>query len=175
MQKILLNVSHLPQRANSDCLPICGMMALAYLGQNVSYTRITKILATRSFGTPSDNIQRLSQLGVKVILTKLLPTEIRDYLQEGSPVIAFVSIADLPYWHVDTDHAIVVIGMDEEVVYINDPYFSLAPQEVPHALFELSQLKFNYKCAVIKKPPPKFSDKLLQLIIKGWKPNMTKD
>lgn len=170
MQKILLDVLHSPQRANSDCLPICATMVLSYWGRNTSYNRLIKILGTRSFGTPSDNIQRLSQLGLNVTLTKLLPTEIYDCLREGSPVIAFVSTADLPYWHVDTDHAVVVIGMDEDVVYINDPYFSLAPQEVPHPLFELSQLKFNYKCAVVKKPPQKLSDKLFQLIKKGWKP-----
>ena len=169
MQKILLDVSHSLQRANSDCLPICAMMVLKYWGKEISYTRLTKILGTRSFGTPSDNMQRLNQLGVEVTLTKLLPTEIHDYLQQKTPVIAFVSTADLPYWHVDTDHAVVVIGMDKDLVYINDPYFSLAPQEVSHASFELSLLKFNYKCAVIEKATQKLSEKLFQLIKKRWK------
>lgn len=170
MQKILLDVSHLTQHAESDCLPICAMMVLNYLDLNTSYTRLSKLLGTRSFGTPSDNIQRLSQLGVNVILTELLPTQIHDYLQEGCPVIAFVSTADFPHWDVDTDHTVVIIGMDEEVVYINDPYFSVAPQEVLHPLFELSQLKFNYKCAVLKKTERKLSSKLFQLIRKVWSP-----
>ena len=173
MQKILLDVSHLKQSAESDCLPICAMMVLASLEVNTSYTRLTKLLGTRLFGTPSDNIQRLSQLGVNVTLTKLLPTEIYHYLREGSPVIAFVSTADFPHWDVDTDHTVVVIGMDEEMVYINDPYFSVAPQEVLHALFELSQLKFNYKCAVLKNTERKLSQKFFQLVRKVWSPRST--
>lgn len=151
MPKTWLAVSHLRQRAESDCLPICAQMVLTYLGRNESYERLTQLLGTRWFGTPARNMLRLEQIGLRVILTELSMAEIETRLQEDHPVIAFVNTADLPYWKVSTDHAVVVVGMDQESVYLNDPYFERVPQIVSRTAFELSSLRFNNQCVVIEK------------------------
>jgi ABC-type bacteriocin/lantibiotic exporter with double-glycine peptidase domain len=127
-------------------------MVLDYLGRKESYQRIVEILNTRSYGTPAENTLRLTQLGIQVTLRELTLTEIEQHLRQNSPVIAFVNTADLPYWKIDTDHAVVVLGIDEESVYLDDPYFDQAPQQISRSSFELSMIRFDYRCAVLALP-----------------------
>lgn len=150
MPKTLLSVSHLQQRTEADCLPVCVEMVLAHLGRPVPYARLVELLDTRWFGTPAGNIERLEPLGIAVKVTDLFLSDIQHYLDEGLPVIAFVSTSDLPYWSEDTDHAVVVVGLDDETVYVNDPYFPQSPQRVPRPAFELAQLRFDHRCAVLR-------------------------
>lgn len=152
MPKTSLAVSHLRQRVESDCLPICAQMVLAYLGRNESYERLINVLGTREFGTPADNILRLDQLGVRVTLEELSLAQIAGHLRNGRPVIAFVNTADLPYWNIDVDHVVVVVGIDgdEQVIDLNDPAVDEAPQHVPLSKFELSLLRFDNRCAVLE-------------------------
>jgi hypothetical protein len=37
-------------------------------------------------------------------------------LQEEHPVIVFVRTGELPYWTYSTDHALVVVGYDENLL-----------------------------------------------------------
>jgi uncharacterized protein YvpB len=60
-----------------------------------------------------------------------------------------VDTAELPYWSASADHAVVVVGVDEEWVYLNDPYFEDAPQSVSHIAFRLAQLRFDNRCALL--------------------------
>lgn len=123
-------------------------MGLDYLGRSKSREFLRELLGTRWFGTPAANILRLQQLGLRVTLDEIPRAGIAGHLAHGLPVIAFISTADLSYWTVDTDHAVVVVGMDENSVYLNDPYHTDETQPVTHAAFELSQLRFNHLCAV---------------------------
>lgn len=150
MPKTLLPVSPLLQRTEADCLPICVQMVLAYLGRAMPYERLVELLGTRWFGTPAGHIERLEQLGIAVTVADLSLPAIHQYLDAGLPVIAFVSTADLPYWSEDTDHAVVVVGLDDEAVYVNDPFFPHSPQAVPRPAFELAQLRFDHRCAVLR-------------------------
>jgi len=152
MPKILLAVPHLRQRDESDCLPACAQMVLVHLSHDVPYERLLKVLGTRGFGTPAENILRLDLLGVRVTLEELSPPQILDQLHHGRPVIAFVRTADLPYWSLEVDHAVVVVGIDEEaeVIYLNDPAMQEAPQAVPLAALELAMQRFDYRCAIIQ-------------------------
>jgi uncharacterized protein YvpB len=124
-------------------------MILAYLGQPKPYETLTKVLGTRWFGTPVDNILQLDQLGIQVVIEEMTLEEISSYLEQGLPVMAFINTADLPYWNVSSDHVVVVIGMDEQWIYVNDPYFPQAPQQVSQTSFELAQLRFDNRCAVV--------------------------
>jgi uncharacterized protein YvpB len=127
-------------------------MTLAYLGRTDTAEQLTRLLETRSFGTPLENILRLDQIGLQVTLKESSLEEISRYLQNNRPVIAFVNTLDLPYWQNDTDHAVVIVGMDDEFVYVNDPYIAEAPQRIPRLLFELSMMRFGFRCAIIEGP-----------------------
>ncbi len=126
-------------------------MVLDYLDHPIPYPRLLSLLGTRDFGTPAENIVRLEDigLGIKVALAHTDVDELRGHLEAGRPVIAFVNTSDLPYWSEATDHVLVVIGMDGDVFYVNDPYFDQAPQCISRAHFELAWLRFDNLCAVI--------------------------
>ncbi len=125
---------------------------LDYLGHKESYERLAKVLGTRSFGTPAENALRLNQIGVRVIFAELSLSEIESHLEQNHPIIAFVNTADLPYWKIDTDHAVVVVGIDEESAYLNDPYFDDAPKQVPRSALELSMIRFDCRCVISAIP-----------------------
>lgn len=58
-----LQVPHFNQGRDGRCLPTCARMVLAYLGREVDEPELARLLKTRSFGTPADNIRLLSRLG----------------------------------------------------------------------------------------------------------------
>lgn len=150
MPNKLLAVSRLQQRGEGDCLPTCAEMVLTFLGHHISYDALYAHLGTRWFGTPAANLLRLQTFGVRVSLEELDVAAIAQTLEGEIPVIAFVNTADLPYWNVDTDHAVVVVGIDDESVYLNDPYHAEQAQSVTRSAFTLAQLRFNNLCAVVR-------------------------
>lgn len=153
MPTISLNVSHVLQTADSDCLVACAQMMLDYVGVQKSYDVLTQILGTRWFGTPARNLKNLEGEGVSVTLTELDVDEVQTHLQNGRPVIAFVHTADFPHWAEATNHAVVVSGFDDDTIYLHDPFFTNAPQKVTKDQFALAQLPFDHLCALIQKAP----------------------
>jgi predicted double-glycine peptidase len=71
-------------------------------------------------------------------------------LVQGQPVIVFVRTSELPYWDYGTDHALVVVGCDDDNIYVNDPNFAEAPISVPRGDFELAWLERDYYYALIE-------------------------
>jgi hypothetical protein len=55
----------------------------------------------------------------------------------------------LPYWDQVTNHAIVVVGLDDEFVYVHDPAFAVAPIQVSHGDFELAWQEWDEFYAVL--------------------------
>ncbi len=151
MPKTLLSVLHIQQQTESDCLPVCAQMVLNYLNLAISYRRLVNLLDTKRFGTPFRNIKRVEQLGVSVQIEHLSLTEISSYLATGLPVIACVHTADLNYWSQAVDHVVVVVGIDDKAIYLNDPSLSYGPHLVPGIEFELAQLNYDNLCAIIHR------------------------
>jgi uncharacterized protein YvpB len=50
----------------------------------------------------------------------------------------FVDTALLSYWQETTQHAVVIVAIDEQYIYLYDPFFSSAPQTITHLEFELA-------------------------------------
>lgn len=67
----------------------------------------------------------------------------------GVPPIVFVWTSNLPYWSVNTPHAVVVVGIDAENVLVNDPAFNSAPQSIAAGDFLLAWAEFDYRYATI--------------------------
>jgi ABC-type bacteriocin/lantibiotic exporter with double-glycine peptidase domain len=109
-------------------------MVLEYLGVSYEYNRLTRLLGTAEVGTPFTNLERLAPaLGLAVTYGKdheELSIFERN-ISIGLPVIVAVQTWPLPYWQqIRTDHAVVVVGLDDEDVFLYDPYFAAAPQIV---------------------------------------------
>ncbi len=153
MPKQLLTVPHRPQQEESDCLAACAAMTLAALGQQPDYDALLSVLDVKPWGTPHRNIQQLNRVAPDIQITYrqgALPDLFRA-LNAHTPVILFVWTGDLPYWTLETWHAVVVVGHDETDFYLNDPAFPIAPQIVSHGDLDLAWIAYDAYYAVITK------------------------
>jgi hypothetical protein len=122
---------------------------LEHLEMQVDYHRLLKLLKVQPYGTAGQNLKYLVSLGIQVIYREGGLDEIKDYLLNGVPCIVLVRTTDLPYWTYSTDHALVVVGFDEQTIYVNDSAFERHPLSVPVTKFELAWMEFDYRYGVI--------------------------
>lgn len=139
---MILPVPHLKQQNWGECLVACVGMVLAYLGISVNYNQLCELLEVRSgIGTPAYKVQNLTQLGLHIIYQQGTIVELYHYINNNIPCIALVKTIELPYWTESTDHAVVVVGFDEQYIYLNDPEFEVAPWRVSKGDFDLAWLE----------------------------------
>ncbi|MCB0128153.1 MAG: C39 family peptidase [Caldilineaceae bacterium] len=154
----LLSISHLRQSRQADCLAACAQMVLQYLQISISYARLLDILETEQSGSYFSKLKNLeSEFGLIVELAQ--GSENLDalyrYLDQALPIIAYVNTGQLrSYWRVTTFHAVIITGLDEEFVYLNDPYFGDAPKEVSRDEFILAWLEQDFWYVVIRLAEP---------------------
>lgn len=147
---ILLPVTHQKQRQPADCLATCAAMALAYLRVPIEYTRLLRILEVNEAGSFFGKLQNLRILRLSVLIEQGDIATLLRHLEQGLPPLIYVRTGELKsYWSVDTFHVVVLIGMDEQYVYLNDPYFDIAPQQITIEEFILAWLEQDYLYAVI--------------------------
>lgn len=151
MKPVILPVPHIQQRKPGECLAACAAMALGYIGISVAYDRLLKLLNVRDFGTTSSQIRNLEKLGVVVIYKTGTLDELYEHLTNDRPCIAFVKTHQLPYWTEETDHAVVVAGLDDKMVYLNDPDFLDAPIQVARGDFDLAWLEWEELYAALMR------------------------
>ncbi|MBI3960212.1 MAG: C39 family peptidase [Chloroflexi bacterium] len=147
----LLSVSHQQQKQQSDCLAACASMVLDYLRIRVEYTRLLRLLRIGPIGAAFGNLTALETLGVSVLVDEGRSVDdITNHLLSGLPVVVFLDTAELVYWNYEhTDHATVVIGIENGQVILNDPEFSNAPQYCSVGEFELAWMEKDNLFAVI--------------------------
>lgn len=114
-------------------------MVLAFIERPVPYERLLDLLdIDPDVGSPASNILKLAALGVGVSYGPGTLEDIAEHLARGQPCIAFVHTVDLSYWDEATQHAVVVVGMDEHNVFVADPWFDSVPQTVSRLEFQLA-------------------------------------
>jgi ABC-type bacteriocin/lantibiotic exporter with double-glycine peptidase domain len=124
-------------------------MVLDYIGCPCPYQRLLSLLDVKAIGAPSSNILRLTQLDVSVTYKTGSLDELELQIAQGRPCIVFLDTAELPYWSEATFHAVVVAGMDDECIYVNDPAFDQAPQCITWGDFDLAWIEEGYYYAII--------------------------
>ena len=149
MPKRLLPVPHHKQRSSSDCLAACAAMLLDFAGRPIAYHRLLKLLDITQFGTPARRITNLARSDLHVTYTQGSLTELETLIEYGTPIIVSVRTEDLPCWSFNTDHTVVIVGFDEQSVYVNDPYFENAPQTISRDDFYLVWIAFDHYYATI--------------------------
>ncbi len=145
-----LPIFHQKQHHQSDCLAACAAMVLDYLKRSVPYERLIELLnITPDLGAPASNIKRLAALNVSVTYGAGTMKELAAHVRQGVPCIAFVDTTHLGYWDETARHAVIVIGLDEGQVYLDDPCFDASPQRVSRLEFELAWDEMDNTCAII--------------------------
>jgi ABC-type bacteriocin/lantibiotic exporter with double-glycine peptidase domain len=133
-------------------------MVLEYLGVAVGDEELSRWLGTTDRGTPFPNIKRLEALGLFVEVGQYGDLSLFERTIElGLPVIVAVKTLNWPHWgNVITDHAVVVVGIDQQhgVIYIHDPSFAAAPIELSLIEFETGWIERDQQYAVIRLAPP---------------------
>jgi hypothetical protein len=133
-------------------------MVLAYLRIPRSYTSVLRALGTTAEGTPFHRLDRLRTKSIRIQRGEGTLPHLMMYLASGLPVITDVYTAELPYWQnrIDipeaekvTAHAMVVVGIEEQMLYVHDPDFEQGPQAVTLGDFELAWQMRDYRFAVI--------------------------
>src|SRR5262249_2865446 len=128
----------------------CGASALqavlAYWGKDVDEDELMRRLRTTSeVGTyPQDIVRVARELGFEAEVRENLPLDGVDrFTAQGHPMIALAQVwlseeqmADSVSQEWDTGHYIVVLGVDKEYVYFQDPYARMGKAFIPRKAFE---------------------------------------
>ena len=147
---LILPVAFVQQQRMGECLAACAAMVLNYIGRPTPYRRLVKILETiPSTGTASFKVRNLTQLKINVTYQRGSLYQLYGHIRQGQPCIVFVKTSELPYREDVTDHAVVVIGFDNDYLYINDPEFAESPLAVPIGDFDLAWLERDEMYAVL--------------------------
>lgn len=149
---VLLPVSHIQQKFSGDCLAACAAMVLDYRGLSIRYHLLVNLLQIkRSIGTPFSTIRELEKQRIRVTYKQHgTLQELYELLTNDLPCIVDVATEELPHWQqISTRHVVVVVGMDSEYVYLNDPAFANAPVRVPIGDFDLAWLQRDERYAVL--------------------------
>lgn len=148
-----LNVPHCKQEFQYSCIPACARMVLGFFGSQHAEAELRALLRTDPNGTPARRLMELRQLGFGVTFVTTDLVGLVGYLTSGVPPIALLKTASLPYWPDSCDHVAVVVGVDDSWVYLNDPYFDSAPQQVSHADFLLAWSPYAGTVALVRPRP----------------------
>lgn len=146
-----LNVPLYPQRKRADCLPVCVQMVLAFHGQAPDLAWLEQILESTAFGTAGFKVLNLQHHGYTVTYAPATDERVlRQALSANVPLIALLLTQHLPYWTQETAHAVVVVGLDEENIVLNDPAFPEQAQTIALNAFMLAWSDFDYLYALIQ-------------------------
>jgi len=125
-------------------------MVLAFYGDLRRESDIATQLGTKPYGTPISAVSRITQdrryVATTVSLTDML---LKSHLDRGNPIIARVWTAMLSGWTVTTSHVLVVIGYDDEGVFVNDPAFAQHPRFVAWDAFLASWAEFDETSVIL--------------------------
>jgi ABC-type bacteriocin/lantibiotic exporter with double-glycine peptidase domain len=126
-------------------------MALAHQGIEMGEQELCDLLETHLAGTEVWNLLLLEKrvAGCQVHLDSLSYDRLEESLAADVPPIAFVDTRHLTYWHHDTIHAVLVVGVTDDEVHVNDPVFADAPRVVSRREFSLAWSELDHLAAIL--------------------------
>ncbi|MBI3957213.1 MAG: C39 family peptidase [Chloroflexi bacterium] len=149
---INLPVPLIRQRRPGECLVACVAMLYASWNIRFSYDELKTDLRIRpNAGSPLENVRQLSPKGFAVYFQRRGTfANLYGMLERGWPSIVSVQAGEFPYWQEPpTQHAVVVVGMIDDNILVNDPTFADAPLAIPYGDFDLAWLEMDEAFAVI--------------------------
>lgn len=150
MPKHFIALTHLKQQEEYSCVPACVRMVLEYYGDRRSETELITRLECTPFGTTAEATRGVSDLGYEVEVAYSTFEEIQIHIASRRPLVAFLRTGALDYWSSDAPHAVLVIGYDDQFVYLDDPFFDVAPQKSSLPSFQRAWWKAKNRMCVIR-------------------------
>jgi hypothetical protein len=127
-------------------------MVLAYWNIERDQADIAETLGlVPGAGVSGNRIKRISTKKLDVYYGAGELGDLEGVLAQGVPPIVLVYTAELPYWEQATAHAVVLLGMAEQMVYLNDPATAQGNIAVPLGDFELAWMEMANLYAAIEK------------------------
>ena len=145
-----LNVPHFQQELDYACVAACARMVLAHYGDVRSEADLRTLLDTQPTGTRAGNLVRLSGPTFEVYLRPSNVAELQSILADHRPIIVFLQTGALKYWNMDIFHTAVLVGLDEAIVALHDPYFATGPQSASLQGFEKAWAATGQFAALIR-------------------------
>lgn len=149
---VRLSVPIIGQQDAGECLAACAAMVCVFFEIQVSYAQLLNILKIeKGIGSPFYEIRALENAGISVIYQDDgTLEELYVLLAAGWPIIVSVETQELPYWqNISTRHVVVVVGMDQDHIYVNDPEFPDTTIKTPLGDFDLAWLAQGEQYAVL--------------------------
>jgi len=133
------------------CLAACAQMVLEYQGLNFAQEYLAQLLVVKpGLGTPTFQIQRLTILPIKVIYEEGDLNTLQEWVRQNYPVITFVQAGELFHWSGELfQHAVVVIGVEQDGLWLLDPDMTAEPVSVAVDEFMLAWVEMGYLYAVL--------------------------
>ncbi|MBI5054898.1 MAG: C39 family peptidase [Chloroflexi bacterium] len=147
------SVPHKTQLEDGWCVPACAQMVLAYWGIEQTQESLAKKLQTiTGVGTPASRLRSLASNTLEVVYKEGEIDDLRSALSQNIPPIALVHTRELPYWNQPTAHAVIVIGIENDLVILNDPAMPEGGTQVALGDFHLAwDTMANLYALLIKK------------------------
>ena len=101
-------------------------------------------------GTPGARIKRLASHTLNVSYGEGEMSDLQSAIQRGIPPIALVFTGELPYWDISTAHAVVVVGIDDASVWVNDPGQRDHPIKIARGDFQLAWDEMGNRYAILE-------------------------
>lgn len=129
-------------------------MALAHCGIHRSQSDLALALGmVADFGVPASNIMRLRTQEISVghvIEANIM--DVQGWLEQDAAVIAYLQTRFLSYWQGhQTQHAVLVIGLDERNVHLLDPAQDETPIAAPIEEFLLAWDEMAFTMSIIRR------------------------
>ncbi len=148
----VLNVIHSRQETETGCLAACVQMVLNYLGFRRSQVELGQQMhALPNVGIIGRKVLALQSATLKVIYTQSTLAALQSWLAQDMPVIVFIQTAELPYWNgLEARHAIVLVGMAADQVFLLDPARAPEVIAVSRGDFALAWDAMDERCIVFQ-------------------------
>jgi hypothetical protein len=133
-------------------------MALGYQGVTLGEREVCDLLETPLAGTEVLNTLLLEQrvAGCQLALDSASFEKLQETLAADILPIVFVVTRHLSCWQRgDTIHALVVGGVTDDGIHVNDPVFADAPRVVSRREFSLAWSELDHLAAIltVKRDP----------------------
>ena len=128
-------------------------MVLDYLGFSYSQEALARQLGVHlPLGVPAPSIEKLNSPDVAVVYESGTLDTVRQWLDEMTPVIAFVQAGEFPHWFgLRFQHAVLIFGLDEQNVHLLDPALENETTTVSRGDFMLAWDEMDNAMGVITR------------------------